>query len=225
MHRRTLRRVPLVLSGFLSCLCLLSSCATIGPTPDQSAAWVPTAPPELLTPDQETRRVTEALQRTGAVAPQVQDVLSPAAEEAFRETFGTSSPAAEFSGKATCFRAGCSISVIYSDPCIVQRASRAAFEVPTSAMLRWPGAIYKTPAVKRSDGRFDVSWVFLLSDTPKLPDDQGQQYVTRQRTRLEALVQKKPIVQPAVLQRDVCTSNGTILRDTTPANPNNPVAK
>jgi hypothetical protein len=205
---------------------LLSSCATLETTPDQLAATgVPTAPPEPLAPDQETRKVTEALQRTGAIAPQVQDVLSPAAEEAFRETFGTSSPAAEFSGKATCFRAGCSISAIYSDPCIVQRASRAAFEIPTSAMLRWPGAIYKTPAVKRSDGRFDVTWLFLLSDTPKLPDDQGKQFEARQRTRLEALVQKKPIVQPAVLQQDTCTSTGPILRDTTPANPNKPVAK
>lgn len=217
MHRRMLRRVPSVSFGFLSCLGLLSTCATIEPTPDH--------PPAPLSAEQETANVTRVLAQSGPVAEQVKDVLMPAAEEAFRDTFGASSPAAEFSGKATCFRSGCSIAVIYSDACILQRASRAAFGVPTSAMLRWPGAIYKTPAVKRTDGRYDVTWVFFLSEPLKLPAEEVQQHVTRQRTRLEALVQKKPIVQPAVLQRDVCTSDGTVLRDTTPSNPNLPVAK
>ncbi len=225
MHRRTLRRAPLILSGLLTCLCLLSSCATLETVPDQSVG-VPTEPPAPIAPEQESSRITAGIKSSGPVAAEVADVLKPAAEQAFRETFGASSPAAEFTGEATCFGGGCLIPVIYSSNCFVQRSERAAVGTPTSGILKWPGAIYRTPSVKRPDGRLDVTWVFLFSATPKLPDDQGAQFKTRQRARLDALVQKKPLPAPLVIVPDVC-SDGTTQRPptTAPANPNPPVLK
>jgi len=229
MHRRLLRRASSVsvLSGLLSCLGLLSSCATLEPA-DQSLG-APTAPPVPIPPEQESARIKTGIKSSGPVAAELADVLKPAAEQAFRETFGVSSDAAKFSGEASCFLGGCLIDVSYSSSCFVSRAERAAVGVPTSGMFKWPGAIYKTPSVKGADGRLNVTWVFLVSATPKLPDDQGQQFKARQRARLDALVQKKPPVAPLVIVPDTCTDK-PILRSpagstTAPANPNNPVAK
>jgi hypothetical protein len=164
-----------------------SSCATVDTRYEGQKL------PKAQSPEEETKTVVEAVQGSGDAAADVKDLLSRAADAVFDQTFGSSTPDAERSGKASCYRGGCLHHVIYRDQCAALDAKRAAIEIPNARLLDWPGAIYKTPAVRLADGRLDVTWALLVADPQS------------DRARLEALlkpaVPEKPIFRPEVCRR------------------------
>jgi hypothetical protein len=153
--------------------------------------------PKPKSPQEETQTVLQAVQTSGEVAPEVKDIVNQAADAAFVQTFGPSTPQAERSMSPSCFRIGCLVHVVYRDQCTSHAADEVLLERPSARLRKWPGGIYKTPAVRLADGRLDVTWALLLSAPEK------------QRQGLEALL-KPPAPEPAILQREVCTSSANI---------------